>query len=191
MLKSKLIGLFALSAVVVFATLQFSSAAPTGPSVLQQPLVVFVVRHAEKEGSGRDPVLSEAGQNRAKVLAATLKDANLNHIHSSNYKRTLQTAAATAEATNLNVSKYDPRKLNQLAASLKKAGGRHLVVGHSNTTPELVKLLGGDPVSAIDDASEYDRLYIVTMGESEPCVSVLLRYGASSAVTTATETESR
>ena len=42
---------------------------------------------------------------------------------------------------------------------LTRDGLRHLVVGHSNTTPPLVELFGGDAGPPIDEASEYDRLY--------------------------------
>ena len=47
----------------------------------------------------------------------------------------------------------------------------------SNTTPPLVELLGGDGGSPIVEASEYDRLYIVTTKEGEPVKSYLTRYG--------------
>jgi hypothetical protein len=51
------------------------------------------------------------------------------------------------------------------------------VVGHSDTTPELVGLLGGDPGAPIDEPTEYDRLYVVTLGPDGTVTTVLLRYG--------------
>lgn len=174
--KSVLTFCLVLAVAAGIAT-QFSSAAPVGQSALQKSLVVFVVRHAEKVASGRNPVLSETGQQRAKLLATTLRDANIDHVHSTDYQRTLLTAAHTADAQKLQIQKYNPAKLSDFARSMKQTGGRHLVVGHSNTTPELVQLLGGDPVSAIEEATEYDRLYVVTIGETGDCTSVLMRYG--------------
>jgi len=53
---------------------------------------------------------------------------------------------------------YDPKNLPKLVEQLKGKRGRHLVVGHSDTTPAMVELLGGDPGSKINDESEYDRL---------------------------------
>jgi len=50
-----------------------------------------------------------------------------------------------------------------MAAKLKATPGRHLVVGHSNTTPQLTELLGGDGGEPIVEATEYDRLYVVKM----------------------------
>ena len=72
---------------------------------------------------------------------------------------------------------YDPQQLGDLAQALRMAEGRSLVIGHSNTTPELVEQLGGDPGPAIDEAAEYDRLYSVTLLPGEPVATVLLRYG--------------
>jgi hypothetical protein len=60
---------------------------------------------------------------------------------------------------------------------LRRSGGRHLVVGHSNTTPEMVELLSGEPTPGIDEAGEYDRLYIVTPVADHVVSSVQIRYG--------------
>ena len=76
---------------------------------------------------------------------------------------------------DLEVEIYDHRRLDALIERLRREGGRHLVVGHSNTTPELVAALGGDPVSPIDEM-EYDRLYIVTVTD-DGVSTVLLRFG--------------
>lgn len=142
-----------------------------------EPLVVFLVRHGEKVDSGRDPELSAAGRQRAAELAATLRDAGIAHVHSSDFVRTRDTAAPVAARLGLEVALYDPRDLAGLAAALRERGGRHLVVGHSNTTPKLVELLGGDPGPAIDEAGEYDRLYVIAGGGDGRCSSTLLRYG--------------
>jgi hypothetical protein len=59
-------------------------------------------------------------------------------------------------------------------------GGGYLVVGHSNTTPELVEILGGKPGPPIDDANEYDRLYVVTITEDGAVTTEMRRYGEPS-----------
>ena len=55
---------------------------------------------------------------------------------------------------------------------------RILVAGHSNTTPKLVELLGGNPGPPIDEKTEYDRLYVVVLGADGAVTTTLLRYGA-------------
>jgi len=142
----------------------------------EEQLVIFLVRHAEKIDHSKDPDLSMAGYQRAKVLAGTLTDAKIEYIHSSDFIRTRETAKPLAEQSGLKIELYDPRDLFSLSDQLKAAGGRHLVVGHSNTTPDLVEILGGDPGPAIQEENEYDRLYILTISK-ETVNTVLIRYG--------------
>ena len=138
------------------------------------PLVVYLVRHAEKVDDSRDPGLSPAGSARAQLLAGMLKDAGITHVWSTDYQRTRLTAAPTAAALGLAVELYNPADPAGFVALLRSTPGRHLVVAHSNTTPGLVKALGGDPQGEMVD-TEYDRLYLVTIGGA--VTSVLLRYG--------------
>ncbi|MEQ9570005.1 MAG: phosphoglycerate mutase family protein [Longimicrobiales bacterium] len=145
--------------------------------------VVWLVRHAERADDGMgdqpDPELSAPGRVRAAELARLLGDAGITSIHSTPFRRTRQTAAPLAEALGLEVQAYDPRDPAAMEAFLARLAepGRHVVVGHSNTTPDLVRRLGGDPVSPIDEM-EYDRIYVVTRGPDGSITSSLLRFGA-------------
>ena len=141
-------------------------------------LSIFLVRHAEKTKERPDPDLTDAGKNRSLELAVVLKDKNITTVHSSDYLRTRETARPTADAFGLEIELYDAGDLEAIANKLKAASGTHLVVGHSNTTPQLVTLLGGDPVSEIYEASEYDRLYIINFTQDGTVQSELLRYGS-------------
>lgn len=139
------------------------------------PHEIFLVRHAEKQ-TGDDPSLTAEGQSRAETLAEILADKGLTQIYSTNTKRTLETAAPIAALTGLTVELYDPRDLDAFAADLKANPGVHLVVGHSNTTPGLALALGGDPGTAIDEATEYDRLYVIDLS-GETAVGTIERFG--------------
>ncbi|MFK7961113.1 MAG: phosphoglycerate mutase family protein [Phycisphaerales bacterium] len=141
---------------------------------------VFLVRHAEKE-AGRDPGLTAVGQKRAEALAALLRDAGVRAVHSTGYARTQQTAAPLAARLGLSVTEYDPRALGAVAEQLRAAGGTHVVVGHSNTTPALVGLLGGNPDPPIVEKTEFDRLEMVTISADGTVTSVRLRVGAEPA----------
>lgn len=126
--------------------------------------IIHLVRHAETAADGSsDPVLSEAGRERAAQLARMMGGAGITAIHSTPYARTRETARRVADALGLKVTEYDPRDLRTFAARLLEEGGRPLVVGHSNTTPALVQLLGGDPGGPIPE-DEYGRLYVLTEG---------------------------
>ena len=139
--------------------------------------VVYLVRHAEKTHAGRDPELSEAGRQRAAELADLLRDAGIGQIYSTDFIRTRETVSPLAERLGLETRLYDWNDRDQLAASLNRAGARSLVVGHSNTTTELVELLGGEAGGEIDEPEEYDRLYILTISRPEEVETVLIRYG--------------
>lgn len=157
----------------------------------QEETVVFVVRHAERaddgEGAGRmaadpqmammvdDPPLSAAGEARATLLSEMLRDAGITQVYSTDYNRTKQTGDPTAQELGLSVSVYDASDLAGFAEDLRSSPGRHLVVGHSNTTPDLVQALGGDPGPPIASL-EYDRLYIVSI-QGKEVRTVLLRFG--------------
>jgi phosphohistidine phosphatase SixA len=142
---------------------------------------VFVVRHAERadqaEGgtmSSTDPDLSAAGHARAESLALMLKDAGVRSIFVTQYKRTQQTAAPLAKTLGVTPVEVGARDLDQLAAKVRAATAGHvLVVGHSNSVPNLLKALGIDAGIAIAD-DEYDNLFVVALGERPSMVR--LRY---------------
>jgi phosphohistidine phosphatase SixA len=140
----------------------------------QGSTVVYLVRHAEKADDSRDPPLSPAGVARAERLARMLTDAGITHIWSTDFQRTRATAGPIAARRTLTLQIYDGGKLAELAERLRTTPGRHLVVGHSNTTPAVVRLLGADPGTPIAD-TEYDRFYVVTLTPGS-ATGVLLRF---------------
>jgi broad specificity phosphatase PhoE len=149
---------------------------------VEQATTVFLVRHGEAlypppEDSPRNPPLNRLGRQHAAVLADTLADAGLTAILSTDLRRTLETAGPLAERLGLEIEIYDHRALAELAQRLRATPGRFLVSGHSNTTPELVRLLGGEPGRPIDEKAEFDRLYVVTLAPGRQPSTVLLHYG--------------
>ena len=153
--------------------------------VAEATTVVFLTRHAEAEypfeKDPRNPPLTEIGHERAQALAHALSGAGVTEIWSTDYQRTRSTAAPLAERTGLDVEIYDGRALEDAARRLRSRTGRIYVAGHSNTTPELVALLGGDPGPEIDHVWEHDRLYVVTLGEGGRFLSsVMVRFGPAS-----------
>ncbi len=167
----------ALLALVLLTATAVAGCAPPEADTRFEPTVVIAVRHAERAEDGTsDPPISEAGAERARLLAEMLSDAGVTHVHTTDLNRTRSTGQPTADAAGLSMEVYDPRDLTGLAARLtENPGGRHLVLGHSNTTPDLVAALGGDPGSPIDEM-EYDRLYMVTV-TARGVSTVLLRFG--------------
>jgi broad specificity phosphatase PhoE len=140
-----------------------------------EPAFIYLVRHGEKApGPDKDPPLTAQGQARARNIAATLRHAGIGAVFSSNTTRTQQTARPMAQAVGATVQSYDAAKPAELVAHLKALpGGAVLVVGHSDTLPDLVRLLGGTPGADIGD-TEYDRLYQLSRGADGSIMTVRL-----------------
>jgi phosphohistidine phosphatase SixA len=179
----KRIALLLLLAVTTACVASVTGPTAETPEAPGEATVVLLARHAEAmypppEDDPRNPPLSSMGQDRADALARLLADAGITRIHSTDYARTQETAAPTAALLNLPVASYDPTDLPGFAEGLRATPGRHLVLGHSNTTPQLVEALGGDPGAEIDESIEFDRLYVVTIGADGAVTTVLQRYGS-------------
>jgi phosphohistidine phosphatase SixA len=142
------------------------------PFAIQAQEAVYVVRHAERLDQSADSPLSPAGISRSQTLRDTLRDAGITHIFTSELRRTIDTARPLAEALKLTPQPLAGADVAALAARLRSLGAhdRALVVGHSNTVPQLLRALGVDtPVTLAD--SDYDNLFIVVAAkESAPAL---------------------
>jgi broad specificity phosphatase PhoE len=139
------------------------------PAVAAAQRLVYVVRHAERADGGMppagvtkaDPPLSDAGRARAEKLASMLAVSGVTAIFATEFVRTQQTAAPLAAALKLKTVVMPSSGTAGLVARLK-ADHRNdivLIVGHSNSLPEIITALGGPRVTIADD--EYDKLFIV------------------------------
>ena len=138
-----------------------------------QPPTILLARHAERADSSsgsspamtKDPDLSAAGVARAESLGKMLKDAGIKAIFVTEYKRTQQTAAPLAKAAGIAITIVPAKETDALIAKLRSATGNALVIGHSNTLPEIIKALGVVESVTIAD-SDYDNLFVVMSGSS-------------------------
>ena len=164
------------AAILALAACDPSSAPPDADDP-QNTYTIYLVRHAEKEAEGSDPALTEAGTARAEALADLLEGEGIEAVWSSDYVRTRSTAKPLADRLGADVQTYDPSDLPGFAQTLESRGETALVVGHSNTTPALSALLGGEPGNEIDEAGEYDRLYVLSGVGSGAVETDIRRYG--------------
>lgn len=131
---------------------------------------VVLVRHAEKElVTIEDPPLAAAGEHRAERLAQMFGTASgpgrIDGIYVTNARRTQQTAAPLAARLGIRPTILPASTSAGSVASQvvhEHRGGRALIVGHSNTVPDIVKALSGEDVPPIPD-DEYDNVYVVTV----------------------------
>jgi broad specificity phosphatase PhoE len=124
---------------------------------------LYLVRHAEKQADGsHDPALTTDGEQRAKRLATWLSDKDIEDIYSSSYRRTVATAQPVATELGLLLFIYDPGNQPLLVERLLTRQDNALVVGHSNTIPELARMLCKCEIADMDEG-EYDRLIVITI----------------------------
>ena len=132
----------------------------------EQMSTYYFIRHAEKDLSdpqNSDPELTAAGNERAAGWAEVFKEVAFDHIFSSDYKRTRQTANAIARSQNKQVEIYDAGKLNDSEFQETTKGKTVLVVGHSNTNPAFVNyILEEKKYQDIDD-KESGSLFIISV----------------------------
>ena len=138
---------------------------------------VFLVRHAEKVDESKDPLLSAAGTARAEALARHLRTAGVTAIYDTQYKRTALTAAPLAAAAGLKPIVVPADERQPLVDRIRRddAAGVVLVVGHSDTVPALLRLMGqADPVTIAHP--EHDNLFVLVPRKDGPPTVLRLRY---------------
>jgi broad specificity phosphatase PhoE len=145
---------------------------------------VILVRHAEKAAQpAADPPLTAAGAARAEALVGVVKDAGVRAIISTQFARTRSTVAPTAKLLGLVPEIVDARAKDHpraVAAAIRSHRGQTvLVVGHSNTIPDIVAALGAPRPRDICDG-EYDGIYVVTLPPTGPAGVTHARYGVPS-----------
>ena len=146
--------------LLLFASFSQGAGSTSADCGLQYVGTVLLVRHAEKAKTpADDPTLTPEGKARAKTLAHVCRQAGVQTIYATSYQRTQLTAKPLAAALGLDVNVKKNAKT--LLADIKKKpdGQVILVVGHSNTLPEIIKKLGGERVP---DLIGYGKLYVLT-----------------------------
>lgn len=163
------------AAVLLFALADLARAQQT----------ILLVRHAEKATDANEASvpLSKAGTARAARLAEMLRSAGVTGVYATDTVRARKTAEPLAKAAGLEVRMYTPKDAagkpapRLLVDRLKKEEPRGvvLVVGHSNTVPEILAALGYTEKVEIP-SSQYDDLFVVTPRAGGPPSVVRLKY---------------
>jgi broad specificity phosphatase PhoE len=142
--------------IITFFVLQFGFGQNTTTTY-------YFIRHAEKVDNSKNPDLSETGLERAKLWNEIFSEINLHAIYSTDFNRTLQTAAPTATGKNIAIIKYNPKTIDIESFKKNTLEKKVLVVGHSNTIPNFVnQIINKNIYNDMDDVT-FGNLYIVTI----------------------------
>jgi phosphohistidine phosphatase SixA len=157
-----------------------------------KPITVYLIRHAERADEPRqDPPLNEKGALRSQELARVLGNANVKAIITSQFLRTKATAEPLAKKLNvavtpisLSLNPANPRQIAEQSTAevtnkiLENGGGSVLVIGHSNSIPDVIKMLGGDVTPVIDE-KKFDDLFVVTVYAKGKAKVAHMKYGSA------------
>lgn len=152
----------------------------------QATTTMIFVRHAEAAvDPADDPGLSPAGQRRVAELTRQLVDADvvggIDAVYASRYRRAIETAEPVARRLGLDVQVYefDPIDNEDVLDRMLEAhkGEIILVVGHSNTLPQLIADLGASKNVPEIAHGEHDNLYIVSIPWFGKTKTIRVRFG--------------
>jgi broad specificity phosphatase PhoE len=142
------------------------SAQETSKDSTHEITTYYFIRHAEKDLSNptnKDPKLSKIGLQRAENWAEILKEVSFYAIYSTDYCRTKETAKPISELKKLPITLYDLNTFDISTFKESTKGKNVLVVGHSNTTPNMVnEFIGQNKYPQIIE-NNYSNIYIITI----------------------------
>ena len=104
---------------------------------------IYVMRHLHTPAGVTDPDLTSDGQRAALQLVNWFKRGRPAVIYVSSTKRAQQTAAPLARSLGITTKIYDPADTAALVIAVSRETRTVLVVGHSNTVPDIIERLGG------------------------------------------------
>jgi broad specificity phosphatase PhoE len=138
--------------------------------------VIIAIRHADVDASAAadpdvGPPLSDAGSARAEELRHVLGDTGLEAIFVTKWQRTQLTARPLAADLGIDPTQIDAASEVVAAIRAQPSSSTVLVVGHTNTVPEIISGLGG-PSGLVIEPTQFDRMYVFSRRLTQ------LRYGA-------------
>lgn len=143
---------------------------------------MIVLRHADRPTTGED-ALTAAGLVRAQALAHAGAKAGVAAVYHSDTIRTRDTATPLATALGLTPVVYPPSDVAGVVSQVfaDHRGETVVVVGHSNTVPQIIEQAGGPTLPEIDE-TEFDNLFVLTICQCRRGRATLanLQYGAPS-----------
>jgi 2,3-bisphosphoglycerate-dependent phosphoglycerate mutase len=127
----------------------------------------YIVRHAEKSSAPKeDPLLTEAGSQRAERLKRILENKGIEKVYSTKTVRTTTTVKPLANAKKVEIEIYEPKNQMAFIETLKNSKQNTLIVGHSNTIRHIINGLAEREFLKKDlEDAEYSHLYLVKRGK--------------------------
>jgi 2,3-bisphosphoglycerate-dependent phosphoglycerate mutase len=140
---------------------------------------VILIRHGERNAptpANPDPHLNTVGKARAKKLIHLVGQSGIKAIYRSHFVRAKETAQPLAAHLGLSTIEMDePLQIKNDILS-NHSGQTVLVIGHSNTLPDIINRLGAGNMPVIND-TEFDNLFVVKVLSQGRASVTRLKYG--------------
>lgn len=153
---------------------------------ISKPVVIFMVRHADRPKTGANTdTLTEAGHIRAGSLKHALATANIDTIYVTEFRRTHLTADSLRRTGIPQVMYPSSDSATLVTRLMNYKDRRFLIVGHSNTVPKLIKACGCTPPANLIPDNEFDNLFQLIIQKEKSsnnsskrqCRLVWMKYG--------------
>jgi phosphohistidine phosphatase SixA len=154
-------------------------------------MIVFLLRHADRPltppGGAPPDELTEAGRQRARLLARMLAESNVRVAYRSEFARTAQTLGplehTLGDALTVHEIKIKPpdggldQHIGRIVAAIRALDDDAVavVVSHDTTVGPIMQGLGGTNVAITEH--EFDRLFVLFIPADGPVSQLNLRYG--------------
>jgi 2,3-bisphosphoglycerate-dependent phosphoglycerate mutase len=139
---------------------------------------LILIRHGERdEPAAADQPLNGDGKDRARLLVHVLGQTGIKAIYTSTAIRTQQMAQPLATFLALiPIKEFDSPVEIKNHILLNHAGKTILVIGHSDSVPQLMNLFTGGHILDIDNL-KFDNMFVLTALNSGTAFVTKLKYG--------------
>jgi len=129
----------------------------------------YFVRHAEKKQTDQDdPELNRKGKKRSVAIAEMMKEADIDAVYSTPYKRSIATVEPLSDTLDIAITEYDAEEdLRTVVKTLLQdnKGKRVVIVGHSTTIPGMLNILQKEQHYEPLNKGEHDDLFQVIFSD--------------------------
>ena len=142
---------------------------------LSEVTQIYIIRHTEKaDDTAENPNLSAAGIERAKYWKKVLQHIQFDQVFTTDFKRNMQTAKLISNDSSVKPELYYPMSFDVLKFINLIKGQKVLIVGHSNTIPDMVNRLIDQTKYPPMSHENYNILYVVNINKNGDTSSSML-----------------
>lgn len=128
---------------------------------------IYILRHAEKESATEEnPDLSELGIKHASYWKKVLQHIKFERVFTTDFIRNIKTAEILSSDLSIKPEIYYPMSFDILNFIKEIQGQKVLIIGHSNTIPDMVNRIINETIYPPMSHKNYNLLYQITINEN-------------------------